>query len=140
MDFSNLTTIQKQGFIGSILIFIGCFLPFVQVPFFGGMSFVRIGGWGYYPLITTIIAMILTYLNRIKGLKALSILLTIYFIISFIKMKSNLDSLYNIAGKDPFGLGKITEQMVGASYAWFFLFGGCIILLATTVFDKKFIK
>lgn len=139
MDFSNLSYKQKQGLVGSILIFLGCFFPFVQAPIVGGVSLLRAGGWGYLVLLVAIASAVLVYLNKEKELKILSIVTTVGLVFGFIKLELNLSAMKKSLGNDPFGIAQMVGNMVGASYAWFFLFAGCVVLVATGL-DKKLIK
>lgn len=135
MEFKSFTSIQKQGFIGSALVFIGCFLPFVYFPMMGGASLFNVGGWGFIILLLSITLGILTYLDKHRVLKILSIITTVLLVLSFIKLEINLSEFRK---SDPIGIFKMAK--IGAGYAWFFLFGGCAVLLATTIFNKQFIK
>jgi len=127
------------GIVGSIVLFIGVFMPFVRVPIYGSMTYFRNGrGDGVIILIFAVASFALVILKRFKwlwltGLASFGTLMFTFinFQIALSQARSHLKN--SLAG-NPFA--RLAEHAFGGvelQWGWAFLVVGAVLLVAAAV-------
>ncbi len=134
---------KTLGFVGSIILFIGVFMPIIHIPIVGDMNYFQNGkGDGVFILVFAAVSFFLVVLGKFKilwftALASLTVMLfTLYNFSSKLsqvksEMKSDLDD-------NPFrGFADAAIQSVQLQWGWAVLFVGIGLLIVSAVLPEK---
>jgi hypothetical protein len=135
-------TKQKLGLTGSIVLFVGVFLPIVSLPMVGSMNYFQNGkGDGTIIIVLAIISLFMVLSKRYKGLWYTGIGSLAVLIVSLInaqikiseaKTKMNADLADN-----PFrGIADLAMQSVQLQWGWAIMIIGAVLLIAAAAIKE----
>jgi hypothetical protein len=134
---------QVLGLIGSVVLFLGVFMPIVSVPFMGNMNYFQNGkGDGILIIILAAISLILTLSKKYKGLWFTGFgslgIMAFTFINFQMKMSSARADLQEKLAGNPFaGLGDLALQSVQLQWGWAVLIVGVALIIATAAIKER---
>ena len=131
------------GIIGSVVLFIGVFMPIVSLPVVGNMNYFQNGkGDGTIVLILAGISLVLVLAEKFKGLwftgvGSLGIMLFTFinFQAKMSQIKADLEA--ELAGNPFRGLADIALQSVQLQWGWAVLIVGAALLIASAAMKEE---
>jgi hypothetical protein len=134
---------QVLGLIGSVVLFLGVFMPIVSVPVMGDMNYFQNGkGDGVLIIILAAISLILTLSKKYKGLWFTgfgSLGIMVFTFINFqMRMSSARTDLQRELVGNPFaGLGELALEFVQLQWGWAVLIVGAALIIATAAIKER---
>jgi membrane protease YdiL (CAAX protease family) len=138
-----MNTKKLLGIVGSIVLFMGVFMPIVSVPIVGSMNYFQNGkGDGTIVLILAGISLILVLSGKFKGLWLTgigSLGVTLFtFILFQSKMSQIKDHMESELAGNPFrGLADMAMQSVQLQVGWAFLIVGAGLVIASAAMEES---
>ena len=134
---------QILGLIGSIVLFIGVFMPIVSIPIMGNMNYFQNGkGDGTIILVLAIISFIFVLIKKFKGLwftglgsMAVMVFTFINFQIKMSDIKAQMET--ELAGNPFRGLADMAIQSVQLQWGWALLVAGAALVIASAVIKEE---
>ena len=131
-----MKTNQTLSIIGAALLLIGCFLPLINAPIFGSLSYVLNGmGDGIFVALLAVVGLVLAFCNRtvsasITGWLSLGIMgFTLFNLTS--RMSAIRTQMTHDLADNPFrGLAEGFTNSITFGVAWPVLFIGAVLLIA----------
>lgn len=139
-----LTLSKKQlvGLIGSLVLFLGVFMPIVSVPMVGNMNYFQNGeGDGIVILVLAIISVVFIFLKKYKVLWGTSLISLGLLLFTLINIHVNISNAKakmesELAGNPFRGLADMAMQSFQIQWGWAVLIIGCALLIAC-IFIKE---
>ena len=143
LNENTIRTKKLLGIIGSIMLFIGVFLPIIHIPIMGDINYFRNGkGDGVIILIFSAISLFLVLSERFKmlwltGLASIGVMLfTLYNFSSKIsEAQTKMDA--DLSGNPFRGLADTAMQSFQLEWGWAILFVGVGFIFASAILSEK---
>jgi len=136
-------TKKLLGIIGSIVLFIGVFMPIVSVPIVGNMNYFQNGkGDGTFVLILAWISFVLVLAEKFKGLwftglGSLGIMLFTFINFQAKMSQAKADMEAELAGNPFRGLADIAMQSVQLQWGWPVLIVGAALVITSAAMKEE---
>jgi hypothetical protein len=130
------------AFVGTFLLFIGVFLPIMEIPIVGSVDYFRDGeGDGVIVLLFSLISLGIIFLNKYKFLLYTGIASLITILVTFaditVKMNEIKDEYAADMEGNPFGfVGDAMLESISYSWGWLVLIAGAALLIYVAVSKK----
>ena len=128
---------QILGVAGSLLLFVGVFVPIISMPIIGSLNYFQNGkGDGVIILVLALISLVLTLTRKYKALLITGLLSLAVMLFTFISFKMRINDMKNSLGDNPFakGIADLALQTVQIQWGWAVLvIGACLIIAAAVV-------
>jgi hypothetical protein len=139
----NMNTKQMLGLIGSIVLFLGVFMPIVSVPIIGSMNYFQNGkGDGVMILVLAVVSLLLVLTKQYKGLWLTgigSLAVMAYTFINFqtkiADMKKQMQS--ELTGNLFQGLADTAMQSIQLQWGWALLVVGAGLVIASAAMKNE---
>ncbi len=138
-----MSTKQLLGVIGSIVLFIGIFMPIVSVPIMGNMNYFQNGkGDGTIVLVLAGISLILVLAKKYNGLwftglGSLGIMLFTFINFQTKMSQAKADMEAQLAGNPFRGLADMAMQAVQLQWGWAVLIVGAALVIAAAAMKEE---
>ena len=137
MGFKNIL-----GAIGSVLLFIGVFLPIVSFPIVGSMNFMTNGNvWGILLLLIAVSSFTLAMLDKSCFLWLTGSAGFLFLLVKFIQISSAMGDISDSMSKDESGMFKALSEGMAASvqiqWGWAILLIGSACIVASAALKKN---
>ncbi len=139
----GIKTKQLIGIIGSIVLFIGVFMPIVSVPIMGSMNYFQNGkGDGIIILILSVISLLFVLTKMYNGLWLTGLGSLGVMLFTFINFQSKMSefksSMESELEGNPFrGLADIALQSVQLQWGWAVLILGAALVIASAAISDN---
>ncbi len=136
-------TKQKLGIAGSIILFVGVFMPVVSVPVVGYINYFQNGkADGTIVLILSVISLLLVLARKYKVLWITGGGSLIVMAITFINFQSKISDAKNKMGADisdnPFrGIADLAMQSVQLQWGWAVMIVGVALLITCAAMREE---
>ena len=138
-----MPTKSVLGIVGSVLLFLGVFLPVISVPIVGGINYFRNGKPEGVIIVLLAIASLLITLRKsyralwVTGVASLGILAStlIRLEVRMSQAKSKMES--DLAGNPFKGIADVAMQSVQMQWGWAVLVIGSVLLIAAAAMKEK---
>jgi hypothetical protein len=133
---------QFLGIIGSILLFIGVFIPIISFPVIGAMNYFQYSQWeGPLILILATISLFLSLTGRYNRLWVTGFLSLGVVAITFITIQFKLNALQEklamrLAGNPFRGLADKALQSVHIQWGWALLVAGALLIIVSAALKQ----
>jgi len=138
-----MSTKKLLGVIGSIVLFIGVFMPIVSVPIMGNMNYFQNGeGDGTIVLALAGISLVLVLAEKFKGLWFTGLGSLGIMLFTFINFQSKMsqakaDMESELAGNPFRGLADVVMQSVQLQWGWAVLIVGAALVIASAAMKEE---
>jgi len=138
-----MSTKKLLGVIGSIVLFIGVFMPIVSVPIMGNMNYFQNGeGDGTIVLALAVISLVLVLAEKFKGLWFTGLGSLGIMLFTFINFQSKMsqakaDMESELAGNPFRGLADVVMQSVQLQWGWAVLIVGAALVIASAAMKEE---
>lgn len=140
---SNTSTPKLLGIVGSIILFIGVFMPIVSAPIVGNLNYFQNGKGDGILIIALALASILLILSNkygglwITGFGSLGVLGFTYYNINS-KMSAAKDMMDRELAGNPFrGLADVALQSFQIQWGWAILIIGAVLVISAAISGKS---
>jgi len=143
MRGDKMSTKKLLGVIGSIVLFIGVFMPIVSVPIMGNMNYFQNGeGDGTIVLALAVISLVLVLAEKFKGLWFTGLGSLGIMLFTFINFQSKMsqakaDMESELAGNPFRGLADVVMQSVQLQWGWAVLIVGAALVIASAAMKEE---
>jgi hypothetical protein len=130
---------QISGILGSVILFLGVFVPIVYIPIVGNLNYFQNGrGDGVIILVLALISLMLALTKRYRGLWFTGLGSLAVMVFTFINFHTQLSQLHLQLEKDladnPFkGLVKLAIESIQLQWGWALLIMGAVLVIAGAV-------
>jgi hypothetical protein len=134
MNETNMLNSQNLGIGGAIVLFIGCFLPFISVPILGDITFFGNGEiQGFFVIVFAVASIAFVLFGKNEGLfltsiPVLSILIAVPIYLN--RVLSNASESSNPLVKD---IAIAAAKTVQIQWGWAIMFVGACLLFASAM-------
>lgn len=134
---------KMLGVIGSVLLFIGVFMPIVSVPIMGNMNYFQNGkGDGVAIIVLAVASLLCTLSNKYSGLWLTGIGSLVVMGITFYQFQSKMAEAKSamesqLAGNPFRGLADAAMQSVQLQWGWAILLVGVAAIMVTAKIGQK---
>ncbi len=146
INTANSDTLAKKrllGVVGSLILFVGVFMPIVSLPFIGTRNYFSNGqGDGVIILILAVISLLLTFTNSFRGLwftggSCLAVMLFTFLNLQMRLSDAKAKMETDLAGNPFRGIADAALQSVQIEWGWAVLIVGAAMLLFSASLDPK---
>ena len=138
-----MPTKSVLGILGSVLLFLGVFLPIISVPIVGGINYFRNGrGDGVIILVLAVASLLITLRKTyralwVTGFASLGIL-AFTFIHLQVRMSQAKSQMESELADNPFrGIADIAMESVQMQWGWAVLVIGAVLLIAAAAMKEQ---
>jgi hypothetical protein len=134
---------QVLGLIGSIILFLGVFMPIISVPIIGNINYFQNGkGDGTIIIILAAVSLILVLSKKYKGLWFTGFGSLAVLVFTFINFQTRMSrarfELQLELADNPFAsLGELALQSVQLQWGWAVLIVGAALLIAAVAIKEE---
>ncbi len=136
---TTMTQRQLLGLLGSMVLFVGVFMPIVSIPILGAQNYFQNGqGVGIIILILAGISALLCFGKNFKGLFATGLISLAVLAFTFLRFLSKMSEakaeMQKQIGDNPFkGLGEMAMQSVQLQWGWAVMVVGALLLIGVAL-------
>lgn len=137
-----MSTNKWFGITGSIILFIGVFMPIIRVPIVGDVNYFRNGeGDGIIILVLAGISLILVLMDKFKalwltGLGSLSVLLFTFMNFRYVMSQTRNEMESQLAGNPFRELAEVAMQSVQLQWGWAILVIGAVLIIGSAAMKR----
>jgi uncharacterized membrane protein len=134
---------QTVGIGGSILLFVGVFMPIVSVPVVGSINYFNNGkGDGTIVLVLALFACLATLSKHFKAVKYAGIGSVAVMLFTFFRFQSKMSEVKNdmetdLAGNPFRGIADMAMESIQLQWGWAVLSVGAVILIASAAIKSE---
>lgn len=134
---------QVIALLGSIILFIGVFMPIISVPMIGNMNYFQNGkGDGVIIIILAFLSIIFSFLNKNQGLWFTGIGSLIVLLFTFVNFQMKLSELKSqmaieLEGNPFGGLADLAMQSVQLQWGWAVLIVGTVMIIVSAIIKEE---
>ncbi len=138
-----MTKKQIFGLFGSLILFVGVFMPIISMPMIGNMNYFQNGeGDGVIIIIFAFLSIMFSFLNKNQGLWFTGIGSLIVLLFSFINFQMKLAELKSqmaieLEGNPFGGLADLAMQSVQLQWGWAVIIVGAIMIIVSAIMKEE---
>lgn len=138
-----MTKKQTFALLGSLILFVGVFMPIISMPMIGNMNYFQNGkGDGVIIILLAFLSIIFSFSNKNKGLWFTGIGSLIVLLFTFINFQMKLSELKSqmaieLEGNPFGGLADLAMQSVQLQWGWAVLIVGTVMIIVSAVMKEE---
>ena len=138
-----MTKKQTFALLGSLILFVGVFMPIISMPMIGNMNYFQNGkGDGVIIILLAFLSIIFSFSNKNKGLWFTGIGSLIVLLFTFINFQMKLSELKSqmaieLEGNPFGGIADLAMQSVQLQWGWAVLIVGTVMIIVSAVMKEE---